>query len=205
MEHLIGNRVWVSLKNDEETLSGILIHVEEYYVYIQMQNSNNLYVIPKNNVKYYVTNNFSSNSKVLPTLSQPESAPPQAQQVAQEENTNIPSMLSVFINGDHIVDIPVPPTFKLDVFNDDIMRVVLGSPDVQSILAGRRQKQLEYDTGKVYITTMSEQEEEQHVPGNSGSSNTFSMGGNVGKQFMSGQQMVDMLNKAVREKGDGKQ
>lgn len=200
MEHLIGNKLWVSLKNDEETLSGILIHVEEYYVYIQMENSTNLYIVPKHNVKYYVTNNFSSTSKVLPNPEpqEPEHPPPPQQQQQQP-----PGFLSVFINGDHIVDIPTPPTFRADVFNDDVMRVALGNPDVQSILAGRRQKQVEYHPGKLYITTVTEEEEGEGVtpPSDPGSQNTFSMGGNLGKQFMSGQQMVDMLNSAVKKQG----
>jgi len=199
MEHLIGNKVWVSLKNDEETLCGILIHVEEYYVYIQMENSTNLYIVPKHNVKYYVTNNFSATSRVLPTYEseQQEQPQPQQQQVQQ------PGFLTVFINGDHIIDIPTPSTFRTDVFSDDIMRVALGNPDVQSILAGRRQKQVEYHPGKLYITTVTEEEEGEEItpPSNPGSQNTFSMGGNLGKQFMSGQQMVDMLNSAVRKQG----
>lgn len=200
MEHLIGNKVWVNLKNDEETISGILIHVEEYYVYVQMENSANLYVVPKQNVKYYVTNNFSSQSKILPsTYEEPE--PPQEEQ--QQETR--PGLLSVFINGDHISDIPTPPTFKMDVFNDDVMRVALGNPDVQTILAGRKQKQVEYSPGKLYITTITEEEEGQGVgPSDSGNSSTFVMGGNLGKQFMSGQQMVDMLNSAVKKRGDEK-
>ena len=35
MEHLIGNKMHVSLKGEDETLTGLLIHVEKHYVYVQ--------------------------------------------------------------------------------------------------------------------------------------------------------------------------
>lgn len=203
MEHLVGNRVFVSLKNEDETLKGLLIHVEEHYVYLQMDESTYIYVVPKSNVKYYVTDNLPSQSRVIPSNNQEYSAPtPQPERNAERQDA--PSFISVFVNGDHIANID-NPGLDLSVFSNEIMTTVLGDRRVQAILAGRRQKEFRYDVGKAYITTVPEDEEPVGVlpQSNQNVPNTFGMGGsNVTGQFMSGQQMVDMLNNSNRGKKD---
>lgn len=196
MEQLIGNHVYVSLKNEDETISGLLIHVEEHYVYLQMQESTQMYIVPKQNVRYYVTENLPETRVAADrNIVQP---PQQSQELPEEPPQE--SALSVFINGDFIVKIMVPPTFDFSKYDDNIMKITLGNADVQAILAGRKQKALEYFPGKVYITTVSE--EEESVPdfqNNPDVPNTFGMGtSDPTKQFMSGDQMVSMLNNSVR-------
>lgn len=193
MEQLIGNKIYVSLKDRDETLSGLLIHVEEHYVYIQMEGSTHFYVVPKDNVSYYVSDRLPKVSRVLPDTGR--------QTGVETEEPPKPTSLEVYINTDLVANIPVPPTFNLDKFSDDTMKVVLGNPDVQAILAGRPQKSLEYSPGKVYITTVGEDEDQNpDLSPNSDSPNTFSMGasGSPASQYMTGPQMVKVINDAVR-------
>jgi len=209
MEQLIGNKVYVSLKNEDETIAGLLIHVEEHYVYVQMEGDSHMYVIPKANVKYYITDNLPGASRVLgpivpvqpptPTPSQP------AANVYTAPEVDAPAhrAITVFVNGDPIANIPVTPSLNLKQFTNDTMKIILSNPDVQAIIAGRKQKALEYAEGKVYITTAGEEEESVIVASNNDSPpSTFSMGGNPAQDYMSGQQMVDILNKAATKGGN---
>lgn len=214
MEQLIGNKIYVSLKEGDETISGLLIHVEEHYVYIQMEKDSHMYVVPKANVRYYITDNLPGTSRILgpiaPVLapiihSVPEDTAPIQEPRHHTPAAPTPRSITVFVNGDAIANIPVTPSLDLKQFTNDTMKIILGNPDVQAIIAGRVQKSIEYAEGKVYITTM--REEEENVPDTSHESNgsppnTFSMGGNPTQDYMSGQQMVSVLNKAASKGGN---
>lgn len=196
MEHLIGKIVQVSLKNDDETLSGLLIHVEEYYVYVQIEGTQDMYVLPKANIKYYVTKNFSSSDIALDSpvvqIKSDDIARPASDVSA--DNT-----LTVMVDDIIAAVIPLVPSFKVDRFHDDIVRVALGDPGVQNMLGSRSQTGMEYDVGVLKITTNTAAS--PITP----ASNTFSIDGGMspsgmGSQFLTGEQMVGMLNSTVKNK-----
>ena len=194
MEQLIGNKVYVSLKDKDETLSGLLIHVEEHYVYVQMDSNVNFYVIPKSNVSYYVSDRLPTTSRILPGISRVAEVEPEMPQAP-----SAPRALEVYINSDLITAIPVSANFDFNKFSDDTMKAVLGNANVQSILAGRRQKSLEYSPGKVYITTVSEDEEQvpEDAHPDSTTPNSFSMG-STASEFKTGPEMVSIINNSVK-------
>lgn len=201
MEGLIGNAVSVTLKGEDETLHGLLIHVEEHYVYVQMEDSSFIYVVPKNNVKYYVTNTLPGQSRLLsPHRSLVNDTHVPTPPVPEQQAETQPKEIVVFVNGDRVTQITAPSQVDTSKFNHDIMRLVLSSKDVQTIVAGRKQKEFRYDPGEAHIVTVSEEEEsvgEINAEQRPDSSNTFSMGSPVVGNYLSGEQMVERLQQAV--------
>jgi hypothetical protein len=190
VKKLLGKRVCVFLKGDNDIVSGILFDIDDECVYVQTD-VDVFAVIPKENVKYYT----SSQSDVEVEVSrEPE----------QEAEQHIPSSLSVFIDQVFIVDIPVPPTFDLSSFNDSIMKITLGNPDVQVVLSNRTQKSVEYFPGQIHIITGGEDYTapvpvEPNAPQPPQDSFTMSGAGSPVSTYLNPSQMVGRLNKIARK------
>jgi len=187
MEKFIGSHVNIRLK-DGETVSGLLINSDENYEYVQIPSSADMYVVPKQNIKYYLADNIFI--KRASAEEQKIISPPATEK--QEDRS-----LSVHINGDFITRFLTSPGLDLSKFSDDMMRIVLENLDVQKILAGRRQKSIDYYPGNVYIVTVGEDEESVAPVASSSIPNSFGMDNSLG-QFKTGTEMVSMLNSSVR-------
>jgi hypothetical protein len=191
---LIGKEVEVFLKIGQEVIYGILFDIEEEYVYIQ-SSTGPLITIPKENIKYYTS---KSNQE------------PAQGDIRLYESEPIDSDLSVYIDRELITRIPVPPTFDLSSYNDNIMKVILGNPDVAVALVGRVQRSMEYFPGKVYITTDAEgdmsEPETVMPPSPSPSDNSFAMTGAGGmiSSYLQPSQMIGRLSKAAKLQSEEK-
>ena len=210
MKRIIGNEIWVFLKSSNSPsgdIFGLLIDVTDDSLYVQCLGLDNqeIYIISQNNVKYCTT-------KYLPTagrvIAKTIISVPQENINEEKEELKHPECLDVFINDNMVASIPVPPTFNLSVWNDNIVRVILGNPDVKSLLAGKIQKSIEYYPGEVYIQITEEEEEWKEETQDdtilnkqmeNQNQNTFVMGGgDAATQFLNPSQMVSRLNSAVR-------
>jgi hypothetical protein len=186
MRKIIGNEIAVYLKTGEKgepDIVGLLIDVSEDSVFIQ---SDMLYIIPRDNVNYYTTDIIPSEDRIIPATQESNNVSVQTQQ------NNMATSLKVFVDNILAADIPVPPTFKLDQWNEDILRKIMSSQEVQSFLVGKVQKNIEYVPGVVYINTITDQ---QFVMENTNvdSQTEFSMGGNPSTHFVNPSQMVTRL------------
>ena len=191
MKKLLGKRVHVFLKGDDDVVSGILFDSDDKCVYVQTS-VEVFAVIPKENVKYY-------------TSSQSDKDIESGEEIKQETSQRAPSALDVFVDQILVVSIPVPPTFDLSSFNDNIMRVTLGNPDVQVALSGKIQKSVEYFPGRIHIITDGGEVAlvEPNVPSqNPTEQNSFEMSGSGSpvSSYLNPSQMVGRLNKVVRKK-----
>jgi len=199
MRKIIGNEIFVFLKTssgDVWDFSGLLIDVTEESLYIRGDISDSrIYIVPRNNVDYCITDEMPSAERtVVAKNSQPESI------VAEQSQQ--PSTLEVYINKEKVTSIPVPPTFNLMAWHDGIMRVIMGNPDVKSLLAGKKQKSLEYYPGEVYID-IEDGYAPESCPNSTDTPNTFVMGegGDPATDFMNPLQMVTRLQNTTKEKG----
>jgi len=212
MNKLLGYDVEIHLK-DGDVLSGMFFDVDEDSVYIK-RDADVIVAIPKSNVKLYMGASISNVDE--PIYSQPAQTPVvQAsgdgrQRVSQDGSSNI---LNVYIDAELIAGIPVPPTLELTSFNDGIMRTILGSPDVQVILAARTQKLMEYEPGSVYIYTVEGANSPISIDSSTDDTKfsppqaSFAIGSGGGAMmdnFMNPSQMVGNLNDAVQRSREKK-
>jgi hypothetical protein len=184
MKHIQGKFVKAHLKGREfpNIVSGILIGTEDEHVYIQSHpGEDGLLVVPQENIRYYQASEVS--------FAEEEPAP-----VAPIKEPEVKD-LSVFVDNDFIVSIPVPPTFDLNVCTDDILRVAWGNPDVKSALTGRVQKNITYFPGVIKFNTDAAIPVPP-TPPISKDSNTFSMSGagSPATSFLSPSDMVARLS-----------
>jgi hypothetical protein len=205
MKRIVGNEVGVFLKSSigsDWDIFGILIDVTEDSLYIQCSDTNSpeIYIVPRDNVKYCTTKYLPSVERIISKTtvnSQPEI-------VCETKEEKQPDSLDVYINSNMIAKIPVPPTFNLSVCSDDIIRIIMGNPEVILSLGGKMQKSLEYYPGKVYIE-VDEENIEQIVDKQivdtkeniSNNRNTFVMSGDAATQFLNPSQMISRLNAAA--------
>lgn len=189
MKKMLGNKVDIFLKFGDE-ISGILFDIEIDCIYVQAD-AGVLIAIPKENIKYYVCG-LLSNSELIgkPT---------------KELQQTILDALEVTVDQVFIIKIPVPPSFDLSIYNDDIMRVVLGNPDVQVALSDKIQKSVEYFPGRIHIITNGE----DTIPVTPTDKNTpqdsFSMSGpgDPTGSYLNPSQMVNRLNNSIKRKPEG--
>jgi len=210
MKLLIGNEIEVYLKSTQGTtldIFGILVEATDGELYVQCANPSiaKVWVIPRENVKYCTTTSLTLDDKAVRTQAEvrieqkPQSEPePEAQKIKYD-----PTKLKVYINKEFFIDIPVPPTFNLSNFSDDIMRVYMGNPDVHCYLANKIQKSIEYYPGEVYIEIediVPEEITDETVVSNK-IPNTFSMGGGkIATKYMDPKEVLAMLENGLKGK-----
>lgn len=197
MHKLIGNLIEVCLKTDDPPLSGLLVSVEHGEIYIKSNIGAKIFVVPRQNIKYYITDRVpSGRSKILD-----DSVKETSSQLVENTPPTVNTGISIIVNGSHICNIPVPPTFELDVWHDDIMKVALGNPDVKSVMTGVVNKSVEYfppnESGYAIIKFEVETSNdfvEQPSNNNSDGDNTFFMGGNPTSDYLSPAQMAARMS-----------
>lgn len=180
MNKLLGSNVDVHLKSGTDIISGIMFEAEEDHIYIR-NDSNVFIIVPKDNIKYYTSESLHN--------------------ISQEEHVvDAPtSSLTVYIDNALVSKIPVPPTFNLLEFNDNIMKVVLGDQDVKIALSGKIQKSIEYVPGEISIYTTANDttiDEKQ-----SDVTQSFSMSGATGEavsSYLNPSQMVTRLKNVTK-------
>jgi hypothetical protein len=207
MKKVIGSELNVYLKSSMTTIIadiyGLLVDVDEESIYVQGFNVENpeLFIVPKDNIKYCKTTMMPSANLTVDVPEQPKNKEPDHVIVQEQPPAAKPvdPYLNVFINEEQVARIPVPPTFNLSEWNDNILRVVMGNPDVKSLLANKVQQSISYWPGEVYIE-VSEETVEEPMPQDNDEQNSFSMGGDIAQQFLNPSQMVMRLN-SVTKKG----
>jgi hypothetical protein len=197
VKNLIGNEIDVCFKSSTNSTSGdirgILLEVTDSEIYVQNTEINNpfVWVIPRDNVKCYIISSLPSINKLI---CQNQTIEDNVQEIAQNEI--IPpqqeNILEIYINNELATTIPVPPTFKLDVWNENIMRILIGNPDVKALLAGKIQKSIDYYPGKVYIDI----ESEKSIVGQI---NTFSMSKDITTEYLNPSEMVTRFNSFLKK------
>ena len=216
MREIVGNNVEIFLKGRRsdagDNLSGLLIEVTDRTVYIQA-GSERVVVIPRENIEYCITDSLPPKSRefigsVMPRNNKTPATPernkapdPLMSQALKDAKPEEITRLDVFINNEIVAGIPIPPTFPVKEWNDKIMRVIMGNPNVKMFLAGKIQKQIEYRPGRVYIE-VEEVVPPSQIPEVVGGNyeNTFSMGASPSAEFLNPSQMVSRLNKVVKDK-----
>jgi len=206
MHKIIGNNIAIFLKEAENGLigdiTGILVDVSEENIYIQdSMNGSKVFIVPRENILYCTTDKITSQKRIIDEQDniqqyQEKSYPTQQQYQAPIDEIN------VYVNKQHIVSIPIPPTFRVDVWNDNILRVLMGNSEVQGALAGKVQKGLEYYPGEVYIEVDGVTPPSQMPDYSPGYQSSFSMGGSPAEQYLSPMQMAARLNKVVKKGND---
>jgi hypothetical protein len=199
MKRLLGNEVDVFLKTDE-IISGILFDIEDEYIYVQSDDAGVFVVVPKENIKYY-TSGGSHKSNIIMS-SQQESYNKLPDPPTSYDKLPGPNVLSVYVDQELIVKIPVPPTFDLNSFNDNIMKITLGNPDVQAVLVDRNQKSVEYFPGQIHIITDGGNYTTPPIVNPPPQQDSFSMSnsGSPMTSCLSPSQMVSRLNKVAKKK-----
>ncbi len=204
MKKAIGNEISVYLKSSDcgiYDVYGILVDVTEETIYVQScaEIDPEIFIVPKDNIKFCKTKYLPETNRILPSYSADQPKQNHKENIETEEQVQ-PTCIDVFVNDEKITSIPVPPTFSLDTLNDNILRVIMGNPDVRTILKGKVQKSLEYYPGEVYIEVVDTVEQEQAQEQNDSTiQNSFSMNsGNVATQFLNPSEMIQKLNAAVK-------
>lgn len=197
MHKVIGKEIEVFFKGTDDIscdISGTLIDVSGDSLYIQdVSIGDRVFIIPRTNVDYCVTYNMDYSPEKITS----EQLTKQPVPVQESDTAPIIDKLSVHVNNQLVASIPVPPTFNIDAWNDNILRVIMGNPDVQNAVAGKVQKGIEYYPGQVYIE-VSEVTPPSQMPNKTPDcTNTFSMGGSPTQQYLTPIQMAARLNKAV--------
>ena len=191
MKTLIGSDIAVYLKSTEidafGDVIGILLEVTESELYVQKCNCTNkcIYIIPRDNVKYCTVASLPADNKII-YQEQPHL------QEEQETLTALDHVIEVYINNELATTIPVPPTFSLDRWNENIMRVLAGNADVKVLLAGKKQKAIDYYPGKVYIEIERDKVSEAQ-------SNTFSMSKDLTTEYLNPSEMVMRFNSFLKK------
>jgi len=198
----MGSKVNVVLKQEDDTITGVLFDIEDDCIYLQID-VNTTITVPKENIKYYVsvslTEKQSYNGNLMVT--------PQNDQLSQsQQTTNIKeskpvlTSIKVLVNQAFITEIPVPPTFDLSVFHDDIMKVVLGNGDVQAVISGRVQESLEYLPGEVRISVRDNESIQADMTQQQDPFSMSGLGTHATNNFLNPSQMVSRLNKVSQLK-----
>lgn len=125
MEKLIGNLVRIIFKEDQKTIEGILINIDEECSYVQCELI--VRVIPKSNILYYETNEIPSTSMVI----EPEIT------------------MGVYIDHNRVVDLRLAGGLS----TNEIISIVYENEIVQKQLEGKTQKTIECFDNAVQITT----------------------------------------------------
>ena len=175
MKKLLGKEIDAFLKFDNDIISGILFDYEDDCVYIQ-NSIDGLVAIPKENIKYYATNSGTTNHSI------------------ENVERHTQSSIEVLVDSVLVANIPIPPTFDLSSFNNNIMRTTLGNPDVQAALTGKVQKSIEYFPGTVNIMTNSALNHEVQSDNSQQNSFVMSSSGSPISTFLNPSQMVGRLN-----------
>lgn len=200
MDRLIGIDVEVYLVSND-IICGTLFDMEDDCIYIQ-KGVGSFITIPKENIKYYVSRSFQDNA-ATPAINYESNSEAQGRVLRSQSKATVPvdNTIEVFVDGNSIISIPVIPTLDLSVFSDKIMKVVVGNPDVQMILANRTQKAVEYTPGKImFFTAEGPDAPVFNEPAQPTSADSFAMGGNASSGFLNPSQMVFRLNKLSGEK-----
>ncbi|KKM89099.1 hypothetical protein LCGC14_1252100 [marine sediment metagenome] len=210
MRLMIGNEIWVFLKKEYlGDIFGLLIEVTDDSLYVQSLDESRIHisVVPRENVAYCTTDKFPQDERhivrgrttaVHSESEQVETPDPQAQ---PQQKQSVIDRLNVYVNKQQVASIPVPPTFPIHEWNENILRVIMGNPEVKASLAGKVQKEIEYYPGEVYITI------ENIVPPSQMpdvlNENTFQMGGQPTTEFLNPVQMAQRLSKVGNGGNDG--
>lgn len=214
MRLMIGNEIWVFLKKEYINstfgdIIGILIEVTDDSLYVQSldESCTRIFAIPRENVAYCTTDEFLKAERNIvrgqPTVGHAPSASEQQEAPVQQGQQQEPVIdrLNVYVNKQQVASIPVPPTFPIHEWNENILRVIMGNPEVKASLAGKVQKEIEYYPGEVYITI------ENIVPPSQMpdvlNENTFQMGGQPTTEFLNPVQMAQRLSKVGNGGNDG--
>jgi hypothetical protein len=221
MKRVIGNEIWVFLKSSVSSVAdifGLLIDVTDDSIYVQCLNPTDpeVYIVPRDNIKYCTTKYLPTSERVI-TKTTVNNYTDNA--VIQESQQQLPAQqqtrldcLNVYINKELISSIPVPPTFNLNVWSDNIIRVIMGNPDVKLRLGEKTQKSIEYFPGEVYIEITDDDNKGQenlfiNENEKDDNQNTFTMHNtDAATQFLNPSQMISRLNAAAkRGKKNGNQ
>jgi hypothetical protein len=198
MKRLLGKEINVFLKFDDDIISGVLFDIDDECVYIQ-SSVEAFIAIPKENVKYYASSSPRHNDDGVRYIEK-------AEEPRQEVKQPVLDALDVYVDQLFIVKIPVPPTFDLSAFNDNIMKITLGNPDVQAILADRMQKSVEYFPGQIHIITDGGNYTTPPInePNIQPPQDSFAMSssGNPMSTYLNPSQMVSRLNQATKKKSE---
>jgi len=190
MRRVIGNYVRVMLKKSETSMArdlyGMLIDVSDDSLYVQCPEGSDLFVIPKENVCYCITDSMPVADRHVIKSCQNEEATPVLQ-----------NKIDVFVNGELFTSIDVEPTIPISVWNESIARIIGGNPDVQHILHGKIKKEIKYEPGKVSFAVEDVPQPEQN--------NSFSVSlSSPTTTILSPGQMIERLNNVGRIIKDGK-
>lgn len=171
---MINKSVRVHLKNEshENAVSGIFAGIEHKHIYIQSEYG--MIVIPQENIKYY---------QFFPE--------------EEEQQKEIESIIKVFIDGNFLTNIIVPPTMNLSTASEEVLRTVWANVDVQSALRGKVQKSLEYAPGEVNIVLKDTPPPQETMQDD----NSFSMGSSNSplNAYLSPSEMVSRLQNAGKK------
>ena len=117
MKSLLGKEIEVCFKSSKDNINGeirgILIEVTDSEIYIQNMEINKPFVwlVPRENIKCCIISSLPPEDKVI------VGDPSIIQEKAEVVKENI---LEVYVNAELIVEIPVPPMFALDAWNESI-------------------------------------------------------------------------------------
>lgn len=216
MRKLIGYNVEIHLKDENDPLSGLLVSVDDAELYVQESaESGKVFVVPRTNISYCVTDSVPNASRVIEPHHRPQQYTPEMPQPQQHIVAGVG--LRVIIGEDIVEEIPTPPTFNINEWHEDILRVVMGNPAVKMALLGKVQKSIEYyppqNDGEwgavVFDVAIDEEAPVQRVPqkpatggggGEDGQSSfTMSVGNSpVATEYLSPSQMATRLNSLGR-------
>ena len=186
MHNKIGDRISIILKDKEQTIiPGVLKDISNDFICVVSDGCE--YYIPEQNVNYGFCSVGAKNTKSDNSVVEEDKTTnadsnrlivhASSQAVIKEDKTTNADpneyILSVYVNENLIEKIPVPPTFNLNSFHNDIYKTALGNPTVASYLQGRKQKTASYCPGELYIEVYVDNDEP--VIDNTEVPNTFSM------------------------------
>lgn len=180
----IGSIVNVHL-NSECVITGKLTSIEQEYVSVDGDLE---YIIPVKNIAFFSLDKESNSCDKKQNHDNTKYVPAQ-----KSEN-----MICVLINGEHLINIPFPPSMSVDEWSNELHSMIISNDDVRSVLSGRIQKSISYRDRIVDISVKDIVEPPQ--PSNS----TFStsLDGSPTSKFVSPINMVSRLNKVVGDEND---
>lgn len=214
MKKIIGSEIRIYLKTSVSALlsdiSGILVDVDEENMYVKSYDVGleyGIFVVARDNINYCTIKslvfekaplNYQEEERAQHQSPSRPQYPPQEERAVEPQNLQMPH-LDVYVNEQLIARIPVPPTFEMMRWSEDIMKVAMSNPDVRFYLSNRVQKSINYYPGELHVEIedgpAQVQENNEPMP-----DNTFSMtmGGNVATQFLNPAEMVTRLNAMKR-------
>jgi len=201
MKTLIGSDIEIYLKSTDDNsvsdIGGILIDVTESELFVQHPDVGQscVWVIPRDNIKYCKISSLPVGNKMI-TYNEPV----QQQEKAIRGKDIQENCLNVFVNSALTASIPVPPTFNLSVWNDSIIRVMAGNPDVKAALSNKIQKSIDYFPGEVYICAEDEKEIVIEEASDEKENNfSMSMGKNITTEYLNPSEMVMRFNSFLKK------